>query len=625
MCGIAGFCARSDTNDLHASLEKMMAEIHHRGPDASGCCVYDSPTNGKIGFGHKRLSIIDLTPNGRQPMDSVNKNSTIIFNGEIYNYKDLRYELEREGYRFKTNTDTEVVLNMYEKYGEACLQHFNGMFAFAIYDRRKDQIFIARDRLGIRPLYYYTDKETIAFASEIKALLRFPAVPKQVNYPALYQYVQFRYVKNPVTIFRGINKLEPGHFMMIKNKQITICQYWDVDNFDKLTGSKEECIHILQQNLENSVKIRMISDVPIGAFLSGGLDSSLVVALMSRFSSQPVNTFSVGLDDPRHSELPYAKVIADYFRTNHHELVITPREITNSLYEAVWYRDAPVSETSDIPIMLLAREAKKYVSVILTGEGSDEVFAGYPKYAYDYLSHTWIFRYLFRQGLCRRVVNHLPYKSRKIKLAFNTLSEDDDVVRYDNWFASYRSDMVGGLFNEDFKRQYSAIATNNTIVSQRRLSNLDRMLYNDVKYWLSDNLLERGDKMLMSAAIEGRVPFLDYNVVELGFRLPDSFKINYLKRKIIVKNLAERYIPKEIINRKKVGFYIPVGDWFRNDLKDYVKDHLLSDRLKERGIFNTGEIARITDAHFKGIGNYEKEIWMLLNLEIWFRVFTEEN
>lgn len=621
MCGIAGFCTHSELADGETILRDMIQEIHHRGPDADGCCLYDSPGNGRIGLGHKRLSIIDLSANGNQPMESVSRKLSIIFNGEIYNYQVLRQQLEQEGCQFRTNTDTEVILNMYEKYGEKCLQHFNGMFAFAIYDRSRDQIFLARDRLGIRPLYYYYDSRTLVFASEIKALLKHPAVPRQVSHSALYQYVQFRYVQNPETIFAGIRKLEPGHFMVIRDSQVTITKYWDIENFDKLPGADlQESMQMLDQAMEDSVKLRMISDVPLGAYLSGGIDSSLIVALMSQNSSYPVKTFSVGFNESQYSELPYARQIARLFKTDHHELVISHKDVIDNIYPAVWFRDAPVSESSDIPILALSREAKKTVSVILTGEGSDELFAGYPKYAYDGLATTRVFDVLLRNRLAGALVNALPYQFRKAQLAWNTMRSQDDLERFDNWFAAVRSDQMEKLFAACFRESYPLVKTDRELKGK---THLDKMMYHDVKYWLTDDLLERGDKMLMAASIEGRVPFLDFNVVELAFRIQDKFRIKGLERKYIVKRMAEKYIPKNIIYRKKVGFYIPIGDWFRNELKDMVGDHLLSERFRQRGIFDPQEIEKMVTMHVNGVRNFEKEIWMLLNLEVWFRTFID--
>ncbi len=436
------------------------------------------------------------------------------------------------------------------------------------------------------------------------------------------EYVQSRYIKNPDTIFRNIRKLPPGYSLTFEDSGLQIKKYWDIEDFTKLHQMDDQsALEELERAMEESVKLRMISDVPFGAFLSGGLDSSLVVALMSQYSDYPVNTFSVGFNDPEHSELPYARTIADLFKTNHHELVITHKDIMDNLYEAVWHRDAPVSETADIPMMLLSKEAKKSVSVILTGEGSDEVFGGYPKYAYDHLAKSMVYRNLFKNRLASYVVNHLPYGFRKVKSAYNTLLEEDDLKRYDRWFASYRRENVTGLFSREYLIHHGN--KEGRQIKIKGSTNLDMMLYYDIKYWLSDNLLERGDKMLMAGSIEGRLPFLDFNLVELAFRFDDRLKIRKMNRKFIIKRLAQKYIPEKIINRKKVGFYIPIGDWFRKDLKDFVYDHLLSSKFSQRGIFNGEEVKRIVDLHCGSKVNYEKEIWMLLNLEIWFRRFID--
>ncbi|AFC27791.1 asparagine synthetase [Paenibacillus mucilaginosus 3016] len=620
MCGIAGFCT-SDANQARPEiLQAMIEEIHHRGPDNHGIRFYPGDRQEVIGLGHKRLSIIDLSDNGKQPMASVSGNTSIVFNGEIYNYHTIRRELEAEGWTFRTGTDTEVILNLYEKYGEGCLRHLNGMFAFAIYDHRKKQLFIARDRFGVRPLYYsLRGGKGLAFASELKALWKFPGVKKEVRFGALYQYARKRYVDHPDTIFEGIEKLKPGHYLIYKEGKAELKEYWDIDNFEELPLSFDDAVEELDALLLDSIRLRMISDVPVGAFLSGGLDSSLIVAMMAKYSALPIKTYSVGFEDERYSELGFARQVAERFGTDHTELKVSASDFAQHLYQAVTYRDAPLSESADVPMYMLSRMAKKDVSVILTGEGSDELFAGYPKYAYDRFAKAPWFRGLLKNPLAAAAINALPYSARKAKLAYHTLCIDDDRQRYDRWFSSIGEEAARTLFTREFQEQYLGSREERQPSVLKGTTNMNRMQYQDVKYWLSDNLLERGDRMVMAASVEGRLPFLDYRVGEFAFRLPEHYRIRGMERKYIVKKLAERYLPKELIYRKKIGFYVPVGDWFRNELKDFVGEHLLSDTFRSRGIFEAGKVEEMFSAHSRGTVNYEKELWTLLNLEIWFR------
>lgn len=619
MCGIAGFCSKNGFHDMENTLVNMINIINHRGPDDDGIKVYEAKDHF-IGFGHKRLSILDLSPSGRQPMESIDERYSIVFNGEIYNYSNLRDNLIKEGFSFRSSCDTEVILNMYQKYGTDCLNYFNGMFAFVIYDREKNILFGARDRLGIRPFYYYKKNDLFIFSSEVKSLLKFPNVEKSVNNSLLFEYVQNKYISNPDTLFSNINKLEPGHYFILDNFELKIDQYWDINDFKKYDDyNVNELVDMLSDLMDDSIRLRMISDVPFGAFLSGGIDSSLIVALMAKHSTLPVKTFSVGFNEENHSELPYARTVSKLYNTDHHELIINYKDYVDNIYNAVWHRDAPVSETSDIPIFLLAKEAKKSVSVILTGEGSDEIFAGYPKYSFDHYSK---FISTVNNKLFSKAVNSLPYKYRKVKKAYNTMCIRDEYERFLNWFAAVDKSYVNQIFTDEFKNEYEYTVERKCEIKGK--ANLDRMLYFDMKYWLTDDLLERGDKMLMAFSIEGRFPFLDYNVVEFAYKLQDEYRINGKSQKYIVKELSKRYLPEDIINRKKVGFYIPIGDWFKNDLKNMVEDHLLSSRFLNRGIFKKSEIEKMIHLHSNSIQNNEKEIWMLLNLEIWFRTFIDK-
>lgn len=620
MCGIAGFYTKKNNLNFIDILDRMSSVIIHRGPDDSGMKIINTESNGVIGFAFRRLSILDLSINGRQPMESESGLITIMFNGEIYNYRELRDELIKDGFTFRSHTDTEVIIKLYQKHGEKCLMFLNGMFAFVIYDQERDILFIARDRLGVKPFYYHHDNDNFVFASEVKSLIQHPGVKCKVNYRAIGEYLHSRYVKNPQTIFEGIKKLQPGHYMVLTNNNIKIKKYWDIEYNKKKYNNIGQAVENLNSLLKDSTLLRLVSDVPIGVFLSGGIDSSLIVSMMSKISPFHLKTFSVGLNDENLSEVKFAREVASLFETDHKELIITHKDFVEHLYKVVWYRDAPVSEASDIPIFLLSRMAKKDVSVILTGEGSDELFAGYPKYFYDKFADNLLFRYLFLNGPVFYMINKLINHRRKVKHALNILRERNYCTRLNGWFSSFDGKNLEDILSDDYKESYDL---SHGAAQLKGLTKLDKMLYRDIKFWLTDNLLERGDKMLMASSIEGRYPFLDYRIAEFSSELSDKCKMKLNNRKYVVKKLAEEYLPRRIIYRKKVGFYIPVGEWFKSDLKDFVCDHLLSADFYARGIFNRDRVANILDLHFKSTHDYEKEIWTLLNLEIWFKVFID--
>ncbi|GAB6150670.1 asparagine synthase (glutamine-hydrolyzing) [Clostridium novyi] len=612
MCGIVGIFTSEKFNYID-TLNKMLFKIAHRGPNSTGHEIFNV-NNNILGLGHKRLSVIGVDESGRQPMHSYNNRHVIVFNGEIYNYLELKKLLCKRGYnKFKTSTDTEVILGLYEVFGEKCIEHLNGMFSFCIYDIEKKKMFIARDRLGVKPLYYFNKKGIFAFSSEIKSLLELPMYCKEVDLTSLTDYLKYRYVRNPSTMFRGIYKLEPGQYITIENNKIEFKKYWDIHNNTTNYIDEKHIEHLLI----DSVRLRMRADVPVGAFLSGGIDSSLIVALMSKNTDKKIHTYSIGFEESKFSELKHAKLLADYIGTNHREIVINSKDIMDNFEKCIYYRDEPISETSEIATYILAREAQKEVKVVLSGEGSDECFAGYPKYSFDHFSkYNGIFHIL------NTISKKVPYKNRKIMLAIKALSIEKNIDRYNYWFSSFYGEELNRIIN---KNMINFIKEEN--IYNNKISNisndLNRMQYYDIKYWLTDNLLDRADKMLMANSIEGRVPFLDYRLVEASFNLIYSQKINRYKGKYIIKEIAKKYLPNEIINRKKSGFYIPVAEWFRKELKDYVTDILFSKKFKERGIFNYTEIERLVSNHLKGVEDNYKKIWMLLSLENWFRIYID--
>lgn len=618
MCGITGFISPKGNEDYQSILREMTDIMTHRGPDGSGYLLTNYGAESVIGLGHRRLSIIDLSENGAQPFYSADGNLVIVFNGEIYNYRELIRDYVDKSYNFASASDTEVILALYQQYGERCLDFFNGMFAFCIYDKRENKLFVARDRMGIRPLYYYYDRAqgVFAFASEVKGLLRFPKIKQELNVDALYSYLIFRYVPNPETLFKQIMKVEPGHYLIYQNGQLSDHEYWEVQSTVEKERDWSTVLAEVEKKLQYSVGLRMVSDVPVGAFLSGGLDSSLIVAMMSRLTDHPVKTFSVGIEGfPEHSELPYARKVAEQYQTDHTELLVSHKDIRDNIQKLVWHRDFPISQTSDIPIFLLAQEAQKSVKVILTGEGSDELFAGYPKFAYDNFARNVLVHLGLNFPPVKGAIQRLPFKFRKIKLALNSLAIKDEKERFISWFASFDDEDVHKMLKANTRR------ADFTGLKMLGHSTRERMLYFDKKYWLPDNLLERGDKMLMAASVEGRFPFLEHNLVSYAHQIDDRLMIKNFSGKYIVKKIAEKYIPLDNIYRKKVGFYIPVGDWFRNEMKGELTDLLLSTDSRIREYFDAGYIEQLLASHIKGQHDYQKELWTLYNLEVWFRTF----
>ncbi len=622
MCGIAGYLTTSTRGDLGASLRRMADAITHRGPDGEG--FFETAALGgacRIGLAHRRLAIIDLAT-GQQPMCNENGSVQIVFNGEIYNFQALREELMARGYHFRTRSDTETIVHAYEEWGPECVSRFRGMFAFAIWDGNRERLFIARDRYGKKPLFIYECNGLLLFASEIKAMLTFPGIEASVNRAALWEYFSYRYVPAPATLFSGIRKLMPGTYLVAERGKVTETRYfWPADRAAFTGGhpppnTAEEFL----RHLEESVRIRMISDVPFGAFLSGGIDSSAVVGLMSRHSNLPVKTFSVGFTESAYSELGYARTIADYFKTDHHELTVSQRDLMQHLPALVRSRDAPVSEPSDIPIYLLSVEAARSVKMVLTGEGSDEFLGGYPKHVLErYVRAYQRFPEAIRNGLLVPMFRLLPYGFRRAKTAVVNMGLGDSKERLPRWF--------GALTNSE-RRQLLAVQTpvsrpNVEIQFDTAPGNspLRRILYFDQTSWLPDNLLERGDRMTMAASIEARMPFMDHELAGFVSGLSDDWRVRGQTTKRILREAMLRLLPAPILKRPKVGFRVPVNEWFRTSMKEYLTDHLCGSDSRTYGYYQPQMLHRYLDEHMAGRQNHEKLLWSMLNLEIWHREY----
>jgi len=615
MCGIVGMrCFKGRRADENL-LRKMAARLQHRGPDGEGFQIYRS-----VGFGHTRLSIIDLA-GSPQPMTSASGPFHITFNGEIFNYQALRAGLVRDGVPLRSHGDTEVLLEILRREGVPGLNKLNGQFAFAYYDETQDSLMIARDRLGILPLYYHVGADFIAFASEVKALL--PAVgPPVLDDAAVEEYLTYRSVPPPRTLFKGIRKLTPGTVLHIGNDgSLREEVYWALPARQQggmLTG--EAAIRAVDLKLQEAVSLRLVADVPVGAYLSGGLDSSLTVALMKKLrAGGEVQTFAAGFSDPRFDELPFARQVSEAVGTVHHEVMVGSQDFIDFWEKLSWHRDGPMSEPADIAIHKIASQARSQVKVLLSGEGSDEIFGGYPKYAFEpKLAPLAALPNFLRVPVARVGERLLPESGNRARQAGRALAARSTAERMQTWFGPFtwyeRAALRDGYGKGNAPDQWD----------RAEGDHLRRMLYVDCHTWLTDNLLERGDRMSMAAGIENRPPFLDHELVELAFRIDSSMKIKGNSGKWLNKEIARKHLPANIVDRKKVGFKVPLDEWFRGGLKDYVHDLLLGNDSFVSSYFDRSVIARLLEDHTRGRRNEELRLWTLMGLEVWHRAFFSE-
>ncbi len=622
MCGIAGAVVSPARGVTTEHLGRMLTAIAHRGPDGSGTFEAIAGDGARVLLGHRRLAIID-PEGGHQPMRDDAAGIALTYNGEIYNFRELRAELEGKGYAFARDSDTEVLLRAWQHWGERVVERLRGMFAFAVWDKRRDLLFVARDRFGEKPLFVLEDGGDFYFASEIKALLELPRPRPEVNLTAVWDYLAYRYVPGPRTLFRGIRKLAPGTCATWRAGKLVERRYWNAPDRQAsvaVKGNDAGAVAEFGQRLDTAVRMQMVSDVPFGAFLSGGLDSSTIVALMTRHNTK-VKTFSVGFAEGAYSELEYARTVARHFGTDHHELVADSNHVMEHLPRLVGFRDAPVTEPSDIPIYMLAKEAGRTVKMVLTGEGSDEVLGGYPKHVYErFVGGYQRVPAFLRHGLIGPLTQSLPYGFRRAKTAVANFNIEDWPERYARWF--------GALSNAERERLTRLRVNGHEVPgkppfdSDPANSTLRRILYCDQTSWLPDNLLERGDRMTMAASIESRVPFLDHELAGYVSSLPDRCRVNGLETKWILRRAGEGLIPKAILERPKVGFRVPVNAWFRGPLKEHLREHLLGADSRTRGYYEPKALEKTVQEHVDGRQNHEKLLWSLLNLEIWHRQYA---
>ena len=605
-------------------IARMLGVIEHRGPDGEG--YYTEPG---IAMGMRRLSIIDLAT-GRQPISNEDGSIWIVFNGEIYNYRELRELLLARGHKLRTRTDTETIVHLYEDEGERCVERLRGMFAFAVWDRRERRLFMARDRVGKKPLHYTLVGRTLVFGSEIKSLLQHPDVKREINLQAISDFLSFGYVPDPATAFNGISKLPPGHTLIFKDGMVSARRYWDFDysgdsaaqGLREPEAPEDDYIERLRELIAESVRARLESDVPLGAFLSGGIDSSVVVAMMAR--EMKVKTFSIGFSDAGFDELRYARIAARHFGADHHEFVVTP-DVCRLVEEIVWHHDEPFADVSSVPTYVVSKMAREHVTVALSGDGGDEVFGGYERYVVDQRRRRYErIPALLRRALLRasRTLPQGAYGKRFLRnIALEPAARYVDSVTY------FDHDAQLNLFSEDARRALAgydpAERFERTFAAPASRFRLDHLLYLDSKTYLPGDILVKVDRMSMANSLETRAPLLDHRLIEFAQTIPASLKIRGQETKYILKRAAEGLIPDEIINRPKQGFDVPIRRWFNRELREMLDDTLKDRLARERGEFNHRAVLAILDEHRRGVRDHSRQLWSLFVLELWRRAFID--
>ncbi len=628
MCGIAGIFSINKDCDDKRHIEKMCDIISYRGPDGQGYYTDDF-----VALGHRRLSIIDLSDNGLQPMSNEDGSLWIIYNGEIYNYRDLRAELAAKGHNFKSQTDTEVILHLYEEERESCLNRLRGMFAFAIWDTRGKSLFCARDRFGIKPFHYFSGGGKFIFASEIKAILQHPLAPRGLNKTALKDYLYFKYPVGTETFFKDISTLEPGHYMMVKDGSVKISRYWDLAFNGKNDKGAKNIINNLYEALEESVKLHMVSDVPLGTFLSGGIDSSSITTICNQYYSGKLSTFCCGAENESgNSDLKYAMKVSRTLGTDHHELILRAEDFGDFMSKAIWHLDEPCGGSTAIPGYFVAKLARENVKILLSGEGGDEVFGGYEFYI-KYFIETNFLRFRSNGPVSQyQLLTYLPkylkmLQSRELflrSLLRSVLPKKKDYIEIrpnlnpDKYFHVFSRDYLEEVKDYDpfdnLYRKYFDKKENDSFV--------DRIQYLDIKTYLY-RILHIYDRMCMAVSLENRVPMLDHKLAEVGSSIPDGIRFHALFPKYPLRMCLKGRLPDEILERKKAGFALPVGEWFRKELKEQVYEIILGRTAQSRGIYNLDGIRRLWEEHLQG-KNHKERLWSLISLELWFRNFMDK-
>lgn len=641
MCGICGKINIEDKEIRRELIARMNSELSHRGPDDEGIYINNSsPGTGQalvsVGLGHKRLSIIDLSEAGRQPMSNEDGSIQMVFNGEIYNFKNLKKELEQNGHHFTSQTDCEVIIHLYEKEGIECIKKLNGMFAFALWDSKNQTLFLCRDRLGIKPLFYCWDGKSLYFASEIKSILCDPEVSKNMDWNALNLYLTLNYIPAPYTIFKKIKKLDPGCYILVRKEGLEIKQYWDIEKGTESYENKEKNIGTYKKNLydllEDSVRIRLIADVPLGAFLSGGLDSSIIVGLMSRVSNSPINTYSIGYKDaPLFDETEYAREVAKLNHTHHHEIILSAKDVLDTIPEVLTYLDEPFADSSAIPQYIVSRETKKHVKVALSGDGADELFAGYRMYSGEYwYSRYKLFPCVLRTKLIEPLLTSLPDSRDKYLLEhirrmkkFVTGAKDRFEDRLFAWNEIFSEELREKIIN---KKKIEPDKINPDLGKEmllKRLNsydsdNINRMLYMDLKISLPNDMLSKVDLMSMRNSLEVRVPFLDHRLVEYVFQIRGNLKLKGKKGKYILLETFKNILPPLLLNKPKWGFEIPISKWLKSELRFLINEYLSKKRIETQGIFNFKPVEKLIDDLFQNRSDTSWHLWNLIVFQAWY-------
>ena len=626
MCGIVGIVQGGKIPVDRSLVARMCEAIRHRGPDEDGFYFVDG-----VGLGMRRLSIIDLK-SGQQPIHNQDRSAWIIFNGEIYNYQELRKTLEDLGHKFYTDSDTEAIIHAYDRYGSDCPKHLRGMFAFAIWDERRQELFLARDRVGKKPLLYAQLNDKLVFGSEFNALLLHPEISRDIDFSALHHYLSFLCVPAPLTAYRAIRKLEPGHWLRWRKGEIEIERYWQPNFSRKINLDEEEAGARVVEILREAVRVRLMSEVPLGAFLSGGIDSSAVVALMSEESSAPVKTFSIGFEEQDFSELHHARRVAEHIGADHHEFIVRPNalEVLPTLVE---HYGEPYADSSAIPTYYVSRETRRHVTVALNGDGGDECFAGYERYAAMNLAEKYHkLPGLLRRNLIKNAVRMFPASEKRgdaIARAqrFVRAASLPRVERYLRWVSAFdedaKTDLYSRAFREETRTFNSAAILGPWFAKANGSGIVDASLLTDTMTYLPNDLLVKVDIASMAVSLEARSPFLDHHLIEFAATLPERLKLRGLTTKYLLKNVLKKILPAENLSRRKMGFGVPIGHWFRGNLKGFLQETLLSEKALGRDLFNPATVKRIVEEHVAGQRDRAHQLWTLMMLELWFQRFID--
>jgi asparagine synthase (glutamine-hydrolysing) len=631
MCGIYGYISQKAAIDP-AVLNRMGRSLKHRGPDDEGEIILDC-SDVSVGLGHKRLSIIDLSPAGKQPMTNEDETLWITFNGEIYNYREIRKELEAKGHKFHSHSDTEVIVHLYEELGTECLGRLNGMFAFALWDSKSKSLFLARDRAGKKPLHYCVAGGDLLFASEIKSLLQHPAVSREIDLKSLNKYLAYEYVPAPNSIFKAIKKVEPGHYLLFRNATLVSCQYWDVPIEDYPISDRTEAQYIdeLKELLERAVSARLVADVPVGLFVSGGLDSGLVAAL-ARKAKETIECFSIGFEEASFDESRYAQQVARSLGIKHNLKVFRAREMLHMVERLPEILDEPLADPSILPLFLLSQFASGHMKVVLSGDGGDELFAGYQTYQAHKLVTFYDALPRFVKESIKGLAFRLPVSHRYLSLDFKAKQFLKGVgvsseVRFFLWRGAFSNAERQGLLCPAIRRELQNENAYEEIYRYVRKSGLtkelERILYLSMKLYLQDNNLVTVDRASMANGLEVRSPLLDRDVVDFVCRLPMEYKLNGLKTKYILKKIAEEFLPRNIVYRKKRGFGVPLATWLTGELKEFMLDYLGQERLERQGLFYYPYVKRLIDEQLNRNKDNRELLWTLLVFQIWYERYIK--